>query len=524
MSDQQQKGAPMKFPGLQAWLGIVIGVLWGASWLQIWASDAERGRLLDPTIFFIGRPLLMGVGLLMGIGLWSWALRIRVREALVTGWHWFIGFLLLPTVINLLFRFFGLSVQSWPYVAGREWMTTLLSAGWYPRPLASPGLLVALMIGAWGIGWTVWKWREEKTRALLAGFGTYFVFECLLSIPSFIAWLGMEGVASWWNASGYAVQRGMISLLNQQYWWQSVYERFPGTLGGEAEVSEALLLMVLAYIFLMGAWLWSERERFSGLIHVDKVALREAASSKTGVLFAAVCFGLFFGLSTLVSGGNGLIFWISLLLALVVSGSFLLSFSAFFFAERESRWVLRIMSLIGAWLLGWPVFASLSFLWLLIQGRVLLVANQSSILLRIMFEAGILTSAFLGAWAFGGQKATFSEFSLEKMIGLWLFFCVHEAMMSETASQGNLMSLRRNVFKEFFRSEKGKSLIILLSYLILPVAFKQYSWFLLALPFGCIAALLALGSRVTRERYLRLTTTIFLLLSYFFLRLSGFHS
>jgi hypothetical protein len=519
--DEQVEG---RFPGMKAWIFCVGGVVWISSWLQVWADDQMLGRLPDLTLFFLGRPLILLAALVFGLQIWSWALRIRIKEALVTGWRWLLGLLLLPTLINLGLRLFGFSVQSWSYVAGKEWLLSLVSGGWYPRPIASPGVLVTLMLSAWFVGWTVWKWREEKTRALIMGLVTYGAFAFFLSIPSVIAWMGMDGGVSWWNSSGYAVQRGMILLSNQQYWWRSLYERFPGSTGGEAEASESLLFVVLAYLFLGGTAIWFKRKELLTVIRERLQRPREVVGSTPGVSVAAMLFGLFLGLNTLVGGVKIVIFVCALLIALLILGSYSALLSKKISFLEEERWFFWAFVGIGAWLLGWPVAMSLLTAAICRQGDQFLRKIGYLPVVQGLFSGGVFLALFLAAWMFGSQKGSFEEIGVAAFLGFAFFFWVHELAIRFRLDPSMSYLGSMKTIQERIGLEKGSSILILLSYLVLPLTTRWFSWFLLVLPVGAIAALLSFGRKESFEKQLRGVMIAFLLVSYFFLSVRGFHS
>jgi hypothetical protein len=524
MAESVSKEVTLRFPGLLPWLALICGISLGLSWLQAWADDGQVGRLLDLTHFVLIQPLFTGVGLLLGISLWSWALRIRPREALVTGWRWLLGLICLPTFVNLGLRLLGFSVQSWPYIAGKEWVLTLASGGWYPRPVASPGMLVTMMLCAWFVGWSVWRWREQKTRALIAGLVAYLAFGLWLSVPAMIAWLGMEGNASWWHASGYAVQRGIILLSNQQYWWQSLYDRFPGAAGGEAEASGILFFGALAYLVLAGTVAWFERKRV--LIAIKKVpaALKTLSRSKMGVLFGIGFLGLCLGIHELSSSPKGVVFTIAVLVAISVAWSGLLFLRSSEGASSEEKWLTGTLFFAGAWLLGWPVFASLLILVLLGRLQAFLLKISPTIITQHALMGAQWLMLFVATWAFGSQKGVLTDLSVGGLLGFWLFFSLTSATTGSPLLEEGILPSWLIRARRMVGDSHGRALVILLSYLLLPLSTGWFHWLELAVPVGVIAVLLSYSRSSKVEEQLRLVAITFLLVSYFFLSVRGFHS
>lgn len=510
-----------RFPGRRTWVTWLALFLLGSSWLQTWSDDGVAGRILDLTQFLIGQPLFLLAWLLLGFHLWSWALRIRYREALVTGWYALLSLAVLPAAINLVFRVFGLSVRSFPYVAGREWIMTLLTGGWYPHPIASPGLLLTFLTIAWMIGWTVWHWREEKTRAILAGFVSYGAFLLFLSLPSMVAWLGMDQNTFWWNASGYAVQRGIILLSNQQYWWQSLYDRFPGSVSGEAETSERLLLTVVIYLFLVGAWFWWQRRAFLVVWQRLASSWKEAFTTWGAVLFSSAWFGFLWGAHVAVSVKIGFVFALAFLVALSLVGGFLI-LDASESSGGEERWITLVLAATGAWLLGWPVMSCLVIALIIRYLQRSFVQVNLFPWAQIVLRAGTSVALLLSAWAYGSERGTFADISVKALVGFWLFFVVLELVAADTTEVSSIQDRREGVFCG--RLRQGKGLVILLSYAILPLMTGWSSWLLFALPVGCIAAMLSYGRSSNAKKHVRAVATAFLLLSYFFLSIRGFHS
>lgn len=510
----------MRFPGLFLGASAVIIASWCTSVLAIWGEDRLNNHLPDLSFFLIGRPILLLAFLAAGVTIWSFALRIRWKESLATGWQWMIGFSVLPAIVNVLFRAIHLSTLSFPYVGGRAWLLELVSSGWYPAPLATPGTLITVLAVSWFIGWTVWTWREQKTRAVLMGIASYVAFMLLLSIPSFLGWLGLDATTSWWSAGSTAVQRGLIGLSNQRYWWQALYDRFPGTTAGEVETSAQLLFSVLGYLALAGI----------GAVRILKEAwqqnrgvIKEYFLQERGYMGSLLVFGFLLGTNQLIRASFGLVGLLLGLVALWV-GVFSLRALQAFQRKEEEKGLYLLAAFVGAWFLGWPVFVGicLSFIAVFLQERPELEG-------RMLLQTGLMAFRgallFLAAWAVGSQMGSFLALPLGPVMSVFLFTW-GTALAARCISSRSFIWSEGRVAALLTRgtSERVACVLILLSYGVLPFLSGWIRWALLAYPLALIAALLLFGRAGDRERRLWQVATAFWLVSYFFLQVSGFPS
>lgn len=522
LSEQRTVGE-WRFPGFWQWLALLTVSTWVSAWLGAWADDRLTGHFPELTLFLLGRPLITGVFVLGGLMVWSLALQIRLKEALATGWRWILGIVFLPAALNLVVRALSLSTTPMPYAGGRDWLIWLVSTGWYPRLLATPGTLLTILGVSWFIGWTVWRWREQKTRGLLSGIGAYLFFLLILSIPTFYGWIGLEAGTSWWSAGAYSVQRGVISLSNQQYWWQSLYDRFPGMAGGEAEGSGQLLLLVSAYLVLIGACFFEQRQVLKAFYQSQKPFLRQAFGTYLVFLMAIAWFGLWLGFDRLTPGTFGVVSALALVTASVVGVLGWLLTQEYAQEFVEVRTGLVVAALIGAWLLGWPVFVGVALMSMLYWVRKQ-VPVQSRGLLALLGALN-MQALLWTVWAIGSERAALDAMGAAGFLGVTIFFL--SQLLASDSLKGLLAISEEGVAASWVNRSGGTRsaiLFIWLGYVLLPLGTGWFIWLALTVPAAVISTLLVLGHGPDREKNLWRVATIFFLVSYFFLSVQGFHS
>lgn len=251
--------------------------------------------------------------------------------------------------------------------------SAFLTLGLLPRPIASIGVIATLAVVCW-FTWDMGK-RVQATPVsrwyAVAGvwLGSIFLF----LLPSAVSWIGLGADASPFRAGSAALERGLLTAVHNGYWWPRVYERFFST-GGEVASSIAYTFaagLFLLATFLALAWFGRARLRFSVWFRLLslKPLLLEVVFLLIGVAFTWKAVPVFSGATK----------WLSLLVLLVVLFGFRLAMSlgeAFrspgMLADgnthpmqtgefslglaREVKPFLLVLSTIGAWLLGWPMF------------------------------------------------------------------------------------------------------------------------------------------------------------------------
>jgi 4-hydroxybenzoate polyprenyltransferase len=210
-----------------------------------------RSRLIDLTGILLERPLffaLFAVWLVIAMRLfrvvsWTYALER------ISSW---IPFLLVIPLVNGLVTVLGLETTTPSFVNVLEAPVSLLTLGWLPRLLASPGALFGLLFAALLLGIDGWRVKEPMKRvvgrALIWLLGGLF----LLLLPSLIAWLVVSAGASPLNAGPNVLARTWTALSQEGYWWRSTVDRFPGVLEGEATASVRFLQLSLVFLLLFG--------------------------------------------------------------------------------------------------------------------------------------------------------------------------------------------------------------------------------------------------------------------------------
>ncbi len=344
------------------------------------AGVGGRSRLIDLTGVLIERPfwlIVFGVWAAWGVrrlfkATWPEAIERTLRLAPLV--------LIIP-LINALVAWLGLESTVPAFVNVLEVPVSVLTFGWLPRLLASPGVLVFLIVWVISLAAQAWQTKQPIKQIVLAIIFWLAGSFGLLFLPSIFSWVVVSNSVSPLNAGPNVLARAWVALSQEGYWWRSIVERFPGMLEGEAEASVRLLLLSLAWLaaVILGC-VWFFRQLQGGLKQVLGWLKSIRAVSFLGAAIFGLCIGQAFGgrvFTRAVDLVAFLLFFLTLLAVWgvsvwrndvhdvggdreaqrmdrpLVSGE--LSFESFAWLGKA----LAVIALVSGWLLGWPVLLPL---------------------------------------------------------------------------------------------------------------------------------------------------------------------
>ncbi len=238
-------------PALKRILGIVVSLSAISLVLESVAGVGGRSRLIDLTGVLIERPLwllIFGVWLVFVLARfstrsWATATALVLRYAPL--------YLCVP-LVNDLVSWLGLESTAPTFVNILEAPVSLLTLGWLPRFLASPGVLVGLLVAAIVLALELKRLNVSPKRILFIAILWLFGSLVLLLLPSLVSWIVVSSSVSPLNAGPNVLARAWIALSQEGYWWRSIIDRFPGILEGEAEASVRLLQLALVWLIGLG--------------------------------------------------------------------------------------------------------------------------------------------------------------------------------------------------------------------------------------------------------------------------------
>lgn len=369
-----------RFNGWWKWGKDLVSLAWLAGFASQLAAARNGAVLFDITSVVLLWPMItLGCVLLL-----AWACK-RVWHvsfpAALEGLEMYLPIILLVPVLEIIGDEAGLRTQI-DFVGTKEALGSLVTGGLFP--VVAPPAVTCLWIGAliW-IMYAWWRSSSEQSAIFLARAiaPTYILFGCLPLIPSMIGWTLLAGNVPLWNAPSALVQQAFTAAQIDGFSWRAIYERFPLALRGEAYVSTQwffLSLGLITFVMLMGVYLmhgqrivWGRFWESMTILRVRRAYLR----SITGTVALGAVLALL--LETTPVWG-----WTHVLAACVLAATILLIILAASghkdlseaaegslpsnrpLALGEVRasdlqdWtqIWLAGSLVGAWLLGWPVF------------------------------------------------------------------------------------------------------------------------------------------------------------------------
>lgn len=369
-----------RFPGLLAWAWPWIMHAW-CGWGLLWLV-AGGMRAMEPIFLLVTAPLATLILVWWFAVVCSRVCKVSVLGVL-QGTAGFAPLAALPGAIG------AVAFLVWPLVADSKLTSAvhgslvslpgagsaLVTLGLLPRPIAPLGVLCTIAVAAWVL-WSIGQRAGLDTfkRGLSLGafwIGSWFLF----LLPSVLSWTGLGPDATVMRAGLPALERGLLSVVHSGFWWPRVYERFFSTAG---ETSSSIASVWAAGLFLLaivGAVLWLKRTRLS--LPVWWHALHP---KRFGLDAAALLFGGFLVLrGELAFSGFTVVPALLVLVCVFVFGSFASRLAADLAQTlsdgqgiqnpiaagefpvglaRELVPLFLVISCVGAWLLGWPVFVA----------------------------------------------------------------------------------------------------------------------------------------------------------------------
>lgn len=367
-----------RFPGLLAWAWPWAMYAW-SGWGLLWFV-AGGMRAMEPIFLLVTAPLATL------ILVWWFALvcsRVCKTSVLgvLQGTGVFAPLAALPGAIG------AVAFLVWPFVADSKLASAvhgslvslpgagsaLVTLGLLPRPIAPIGVLCAIAVAAWLL-WSIGKQAGLDPFKRGVSLGAFWIGSWLLFLlPSVLSWTGLGPDATVVRAGLPALERGLLSVVHSGFWWPRVYERFFSTAG---ETSSSIASVWAAGLFLLvigGVVFWLKRTRV-----VFPVWWRVLRPKRFGFDVAAFLLGGFLVLrGELAFSGFTVVPALLVLACVLVFGS-LASRLAADMAQtlsdeqgfqnpiatgefpvslaRELVPLFLVISCVGAWLLGWPIF------------------------------------------------------------------------------------------------------------------------------------------------------------------------
>lgn len=512
--------------------GLIVLFLLGAlsALFESLIGVGGRSRLMDLTGILLERPLFLSLFA-------AWMV-ITIRLFRTVSWTYALDrvlswtpFLLVIPVVNGLVTVLGLEATTPSFVNVLEAPVSLLTFGWLPRLLASPGVLIGLLAATSLVGLEGWRAKEPLKsvvgRALIWLLGSLL----LLLLPSLIAWLVVSAGASPLNAGPNVLARSWIALSQEGYWWRSTLDRFPGVLEGEATASVRFLQLSIVFFILLGGSVFT--------------ILRSAGSSLRQIIawFKPIRAVSFLGMAALglVIGhlsepvfARGIDIFPFLLFIIVLLATWGVSVWRNDLHDQEKdeqlgrvdrpligqqlislefAWIGRglfLIVLIGGWLLGWPVLLPLLvFLGIqeaLVAGRIRWKDRSLGGVFLALSNVAVMTSGIFFV------LRTAAVPILEPRIWAALFaFCLFQSIpkaLRWSPSLLNWLSAHTPIAPRMVIP-----LALALSYLVLPLLTGWVILWWMAIPCAVVSLIPLLGSGRWDERKIVGWQTAFLLVS-----------
>jgi hypothetical protein len=401
------------------------------------------------------------------------------------------------------------------FVTAPEAFVSLVTAGFFPRPLAAAGVSLGLLVAL------IWFARElrrlvQPTKSIVAAVGsTYAAAMALLLVPSVLGWIGQFVGALATDAA--SVPRGFVRLSLDGYWWQQVYERFPLVTGGEAALSGQYLLAALLFlggmmvVQFLPPWRGMGLRRRLEAVHLWRGwPFVAAVVLGLGVALAGVKAGRTVfsdGVAWLVAVGTAWELWVAAvfhrdLCSLrddelnrperpLLTGEWRLE------DVEEARVLHGALGLLGAWILGLPVFLPV---------LVAVLMGHASLAERLrpserpqegpwFLVATIAT--FVAAWFFGVGHGHLAP-SLGRGVGGWTLLMLGWAFFLFPSFRQTMESRFRLILGGL-AGGVAPGVAMALLFLGLPLFFASGTWFLFGAVFWA-AGMVCLWQRETAQK------------------------
>lgn len=522
----QQKTELWKRVGLTVFLlSLATGVI------ESLAGTGGRNRLIDFTGIVLEYPIYLTL-----FASWLvfvlWRMKLGTVEELIERILTLAPIALLLPITNALVAWVGLEPSVPKFLNIAEVPVSLLTLGWWPRFLATPGTLVVIvLIGAW-LGAMLYRLRMTAPRVI---FGVLFWMAGafgLLLVPSLISWIVVSTNASPLTAGPNVLARSWVALSQEGYWWRSTVGRFPGVLEGEAEASVRLLQLASAWLlglFGVASYLYrsskrSVQELFSWFKGVRGISFSMAALF--GVWIGSLSGGAFFVRGIDIVAIGLFILVLKAVWGLTTIRNDLEDFSSDVEAGRVDRplvagtrtyadlqtmaMMLALVAIVGGWFLGWPVFLPLG-LFLVLQetlvypGLRLKTERIAPVILGLS-----QVSVFIAGVFFALRTASVPVLRPGIWLAVMAFYLLHS--LPKAIRWNNVLweawTKRVNLPSRFVIP-----LALALGYLLLPLLSGWTVLWWISLPCAAVALLPLLGSGRWDDRKIVGWQTAFLLIS-----------
>lgn len=364
------------WPGVSAWLTSVLAGVAVFELLAIFAWKNEQGRLWDITTAAVAIPA--GAVLLLMIAALLWALFGKMSFSGALGWSArLIPFAWAIPIFDIIRTYGNGLVIGPPKLNGVQLLLSMATGSVLPITSGfSIGVRLGIFTASVGVALVTWHFSKKLWKAVVSGFVWSAVAVKLLASVSLLSlWKDLFG--SGWTVLPVEIMRRATLVMSQGYWWKNTYERFPTAVDAQVDIAARLVsagfaLCGLGFVLLI-AFLLFQPKRWSLLRHVyqswgafdhalyvlagvaiaiaSKVTVH-AASAPAFLLFFLVVAALRFAsvmrrdIARLEQDERGNV-------SQPITRGELTAADARQYAQA-SQW----FALAAAWVLGWPVFAS----------------------------------------------------------------------------------------------------------------------------------------------------------------------
>lgn len=431
-----------RFPGMAQWFASIWGVaaLFGAlSWIAYARFD---GHVFDLTRTVLIPGLLLSLFAIVSASVLADGLQVSWKGAAAYIQR-FLPFVLCIPVLDALFSLVGTGATlAWPLTSPTGVLKTFFTAGLLPSGFLTTGEVIGWIGVLVGMASMLWQWTHSPQKTGVGLLKIQAAITTILAVPSFFAWMGMSTFGWVLGPTNAVFTRAFVTVVHGSYWWRNSSERFLGLSGSEGEASTQGVLAMSLFIGVSLWWLWQWIRTYA--LSREKLQMWFRASS-VGWLYGPFVIGILLGwghrLDLTWSLPTGIAVFGLLLVLKAMWAAFCLQNDLADLAEderaqrstrlttgalslhdaEEELLLWRAMALIGGWILGWPIFASIflffvcrwlyegsSFRW-----KAIWPLNQ------VILGFSGLVWAWIG-WFFLTQSASIQLFGRPVALGVWM--------------------------------------------------------------------------------------------------------
>lgn len=422
--------------GKQEWLRTFAGWLVIGSFFAYWAV-ARSSATIDVLSFFLGQILFASVfagaalSVLRRFG-FSWPIIFQKTIA----WT---PLAALPGLVDLIWKWFFPTWQQ-TYAAGSSFIISFLTLGLFPHPLTSLGLSLALILALVLMG--RWMRTVLPFKKVFNGLVACFViWSVLLLTPSLIGWMhGAIGPsATPFFGTSIEIERGLSAMVANGYWGKDAHQRFSTPIGNEGSAAVERLFAALAFFALaVGVFIFSPLKKLSWR---NRFAFLRPELAMTFGALAVLGWSVgFVQKAGMAWRFDGVVSFATFVVTILAAWTYIAGRNDVFdLAEDERNHSERplasgmismqelqealpmflTLSLIGGWILGWPVLASLA---VFLAASELYSAPPFRGKETFPFNVGLLalgeTAFMLANWFFARTEGDWSNVPLRLFFGV----------------------------------------------------------------------------------------------------------